>query len=155
MYPMLLPAGPLAPVAGEGVSQLPRDVVSADAVQFIVPSPGLSTPRLCEAGALPPATAVNVSPVCPSTIVCVLPLMVSETGTRTRWLSFVAAMATRPEYVPGASPAGFAVIATITGAFAVTAPFASDACSQVLPLVVVAVTLKSIEPEPLLRTRNE
>src|SRR5215470_9952736 len=101
MYPMLLPAGPLAPVDGATLSQLPPDVVSAEAVQFIVPRPVLSTPRLCGAGAPPPATAVNVSPVCPSTIVCVLPFTVSETGTRTRWLNFVAAMVTRPEYVPG------------------------------------------------------
>ena len=47
---------------------LPPERVDAEAVQLMTPRPILSTANDCGGGAPPPATVVNVNPVCESRI---------------------------------------------------------------------------------------
>src|SRR5262245_47919423 len=81
----LLEAAALEPAFGVIDNQLgPPDSVDAIADHAITPCPLFSTPTLCGRGRPPPATAVNVSPVCESRIVRGIALMVMFTGTVTR-----------------------------------------------------------------------
>ena len=77
-------AASVEPEAGDTDSQLaPPARVVARAVQLICPWPILRTPTVCAGTTPPPATAVNVSPVCESRIVCRPVVTVADTGTRT------------------------------------------------------------------------
>src|SRR5690349_16900554 len=91
----------------------PPDKVDAAADHVITPCPAFKTPTLCGRGRPPPATAVNVSPVCERSIVLGTALMVMVTGTAT-CSPVVAVIDTCPEYVPGPRPAGFAVTVSET-----------------------------------------
>ena len=72
-------------------------VVDADALQFKVLMPEFSTPKFWLGTVPPPATVVNVKPLCESTIVCGSALTVMVTGTRIRWFKVSLKMLMVPE----------------------------------------------------------
>src|SRR3954466_7902367 len=92
----------LAPLDGVTESQPdPPESVCADAVHAMLPCAMFWTPKLWPGVELPPATAVNVSPLCSSRMVWRIAPTVMVTGIA--FVSPVVGLETviAPEYVPG------------------------------------------------------
>ena len=73
-------AASLDPPFGVASSQPPPFNVDVCTVQFNTPDPRFSTPKLCGGIAPPFCTAVNVSPVCDSSMMSGLVVIVIVTG---------------------------------------------------------------------------
>src|SRR5689334_15460788 len=122
------------------------------AVNWTAPCPVLMTAKLCGGAGPPLTTAVKVRPVCDKRIDCpeALTVMVIRIGRVVA--PSASATETDPTYVPGFSPAGFAVTVSETGDAPVALPCDGETESQAPPVMVFDVTVKSTVPPPLFET---
>jgi hypothetical protein len=130
----------LRPLAGDSDNQLdPPEVVEADAVQLMAPPDPLSTEIDLDAGAAPPATAWNRSPLWDRLSSDWLPLTVAVTSTSKVPPVGAKEIEITPTYVPAIKPTGLAVIASDVGLKGPAVPPAGETLSQLTEEVALKV----------------
>lgn len=120
------------PGAALTFNQPPPDIVDTEVVKFSVPEPGFKTAMVCGEVAVPPDTASNVRPVCESSMLGCVPDTTATTEIGVELKDNV----TVPEYVPGGSCEGSAVMARENVPKEGTEPPVDESFSQLPPALV-------------------